>query len=263
MNTLTNIPPELEPFRKQIEQTVVPFIKIVPNPAASIIKPWQSKIGGFPYLPLHTEFPTDNEGRELFFLAQINFSELPAFPSFLQTGLLQFYIHDDCAYGCNYLDKKDQNRFRILFLTEIDKDRNRYQKDFSWLRDYGDTPIDGQREIPLKFELSEEAVPLSDHRVVRFLGESFFDQFAERKWEIMERYSVAIHSDGHKMGGYAHFTQQDPRYLEGDMELLLQIDSDPEIGCMWGDMGLGNFFINKADLLQRNFSRVLYSWDCY
>ena len=26
--------------------------------------------------------------------------------------------------------------------------------------------------------------------------------------------------------------------------------------------GVGNFFINREDLLRRDFSRILYNWDC-
>ena len=32
---------------------------------------------------------------------------------------------------------------------------------------------------------------------------------------------------------------------------------------MWGDCGVGNFFINAEDLKRLDFSNVLYNWDCY
>ena len=51
----------------------------------------------------------------------------------------------------------------------------------------------------------------------------------------------------------------DPR-ARTDLELLFQLDSDD--GVMWGDCGVGNFFITDADLKRRDFSRVLYNWDC-
>jgi len=31
---------------------------------------------------------------------------------------------------------------------------------------------------------------------------------------------------------------------------------------MWGDAGVANFFINSADLINKDFSRVMYNWDC-
>ena len=31
---------------------------------------------------------------------------------------------------------------------------------------------------------------------------------------------------------------------------------------MWGDSGVGNFFINAEDLKRLDFSNVVYNWDC-
>ena len=46
--------------------------------------------------------------------------------------------------------------------------------------------------------------------------------------------------------------------------LLLQLDTDfrQGIGLMWGDIGVGNFFINREALKRLDFSDVLYNWDC-
>ena len=46
------------------------------------------------------------------------------------------------------------------------------------------------------------------------------------------------------------------------MLLLLQLDSDELMDLMWGDMGVGHFFIRASDLERRDFSKVLYDWDC-
>ena len=45
------------------------------------------------------------------------------------------------------------------------------------------------------------------------------------------------------------------------MELLLQLDSDDQM--MWGDVGVGGFFIAPEDLAKADFSRVMYTWDCH
>ena len=57
---------------------------------------------------------------------------------------------------------------------------------------------------------------------------------------------------GHKIGGYPGFTQWDPRG-EGDSHdmLLFQLDSDchnSKDRVLWGDCGIGNFFINREKL---------------
>jgi uncharacterized protein YwqG len=57
------------------------------------------------------------------------------------------------------------------------------------------------------------------------------------------------------------FTQDDIRNEDTKYDtLLLQVDSDK--GIMWGDMGVANFFINLKDLKNKDFSKVLYTWDC-
>ena len=68
---------------------------------------------------------------------------------------------------------------------------------------------------------------------------------------------------GHKIGGYPGFTQWDPRG-EGDSHdvLLFQLDSDyhdSEDRVLWGDCGIGNFFINREKLKNCD---VIYNWDC-
>lgn len=74
---------------------------------------------------------------------------------------------------------------------------------------------------------------------------------------------------GHKILGHAEFTQDDPRiYIEdGDKyKLLFQMDSDYHCDnyyeILWGDSGIANFFITEEDLKNKNFSNVLFSWDC-
>ena len=42
--------------------------------------------------------------------------------------------------------------------------------------------------------------------------------------------------------------------------LLFQLDTTEDI--MWGDSGVGNFFIKKEDLVKKDFSKVWFNWDC-
>lgn len=256
------LPPELEPHRAKFLASVRPFLKILPQPAGETSW-WQSKIGGNPYLPVGTDFPKNAEGKPLFFLAQINFAETPRLENFPEKGILQFYVSDGDLFGLDLEVPDLQDGFRVLFFEEIETDEARLQTDFSWLPAYEDLPVEPGFSFPLKFEERQEVAPLSDYRVVDFIGSSFFAQFGERQWELMEAYGEAANAGGHKLGGYAFFTQNDPRYELGDMELLFQMDSDEKIQCSWGDMGVANFFIEKGDLLRRDFTKVVFNWDCY
>lgn len=81
-----------------------------------------------------------------------------------------------------------------------------------------------------------------------------------------------LSNTGHWVLGYPFFTQSDPReYSEDGIAkyydtLLFQMDSEmveSEDYVLWGDCGVGNFFINSEALKKKDFSKVFYNWDCY
>ena len=75
-----------------------------------------------------------------------------------------------------------------------------------------------------------------------------------------------LQSTGHRLLGYPCFEQYDPRGENSPYDtLLFQLDSDwteDDDYVMWGDAGVGNFFIRREDLENRDFSRIFYTWDC-
>ena len=75
-------------------------------------------------------------------------------------------------------------------------------------------------------------------------------------------------SSNHLMG-YPFFTQTDPRYYHADKQtdiLLFQLDSaghGNDVDILWGDSGVGAFFIKPEDLAGGHFERSWFNWDCY
>lgn len=262
MNSTLLLPQELEPFRRDILTTQTAFVEIIPYEAGKTDW-WQSKIGGLPYLPHTVPFPTAPNGRELFFLAQINFEEVPAFEQFPESGILQFYVADDTKFGKNTKLPELQEKFRVLYFAEPDRNINHLTTDFKFLPKYKTTPVKPNISYPIEFEIYEEMMPISDHQFAQTFGNQFFKQFGDRQYELQLEYAEEISSAGHKMGGYADFAGEDPRPCDADepMLLLFQLDSDAEIGCHWGDFGVANFFIRPSDLEKRDFSKVLYHWE--
>ncbi|MEG0160378.1 MAG: YwqG family protein, partial [Carnobacterium sp.] len=71
------------------------------------------------------------------------------------------------------------------------------------------------------------------------------------------------------IGGYPSFTQTDPRIRMPefkDDQLLFQLSSTDygnDVQVIWGDSGIGNFFIHPTDLVNQDFSKTWYNWDCY
>ena len=265
MPTSLSLSPDLEPLRATIEATLQPFIKLIPHHPQEVsqLTLWQSKIGGLPYFPKNQPYPTNNRGRPLFLLAQLNFAEIPSLKGFPTTGILQFYIADDDFFGLDFDRQTSQQNFRVLYFPEVtpylepsDQNEGHLITDFSFLPEPQYFPL--STSCALQFEAGNEPVGISDYQF-----EKYFKEFDE---SLYGEYAQYFSGNGHKLGGYASFTQEDPRtfLIEGELyRLLLQLDTDDSIDMMWGDCGVGNFFIKDEDLQNLNFSNVLYHWDCY
>ena len=252
----------MEPFRDQLLQTRQPFIRATSQDARKT-KPWESKVGGVPYLPKNMAWPVTPEEKEVFFLAQINFAEVPPLAPFPTKGIIQFFVNDDDLYGMDFDDGENPDTFRVLFHAEVLENESLLQTKLptsTW--DEALLPHHPDECYPLIFGLSEEVVPITDYRFYQHFGNSFFQQFGEKEWDVMAEMEKSVRAQGHKIGGYAYFTQDDPRRQDDPMLLLLQLDSDERMDLMWGDMGVAHFFIREKDLAALDFTRVLYDWDC-
>ena len=125
-------------------------------------------------------------------------------------------------------------------------------------------PLNPNFSFPLSFQAGREIIPNGDYQFEDIIGYDFFSEFGKDQERYWEAYRKLNQAKGHKIGGYPSFCQDDPRYdLEEKYELLFQLDSDSDLELRWGDMGVANFFITTKDLETRDFSRVMYNWDCY
>lgn len=264
------LPPSLEPYRAEFEKTALDYIGI--SKAEGKPQLWESKLSGYPYLPRNAQFPKNSKGEHLLFLAQINFEEALPLKPFPTSGLLQFFISGDDLYGKKFrkeYDKQDflQDGFRIIYFDEVTKNVDDLSTDFSFLpEEYKYTPHDPTKEYKLQFELKKELVSFNDFHFENNLKKLFLENFnGEQAEKLREAYNDIYQSTGHKMGGYAYFTQTDPREYDQSIQhlmLLLQIDTDDSMDIMWGDVGVANFFIDPKKLAQKDFSEVMYNWDC-
>jgi len=267
-----NLPNTLHPYLEKISATILPTVtlQLSSNDALTV---WQSKIGGEPYLPLDTAYPVDSNGNPLALLAQFNFAEIPSLANFPDKGILQFYIAADDLYGMNFDDQQQQFGFKVLYFEQVIEDAAQLKQDFSDIQlseaDY--LPFAGQYSI--EFQRTEQPISLEDFAFgKKILGVDelydFEDQFEGGDFEddFIEPYNELVSATGHRLGGYPYFTQTDPRYYNEKVQdyiLLFQLDTDDaENEIMWGDSGVGNFFIHPEDLKKRDFSKVLYNWDC-
>lgn len=248
-----------------IAQTKVSYVGIKATPVETM-KLEQSKFGHYPKLPAGFAYPKDEAGNYLYPLAQINFSEVPALSGYPSSGLLQFYIsvHDD-VFGIDFEDNQSQKKFRVLYFEEHEVED--HQTDFSFLQEVmsmDSSPV--YKPHALNFSVKDEYIGLGDAGYENNAGkvvQQIADKYPAIKEELEESLYDEFSNSGHKIGGYAFFTQEDPRLYDDIKQhyiLLLQIDTDDEI--MWGDSGVANFFIHPGDLAKKDFSKVIYNWDC-
>lgn len=231
---------------------------------------FDSKFGGFPYWDPALPYPVDSTGEKLVLLAQINFDQFPADDPLPQGGMLQFFVGQDDCLGMEFSGGR-VGGYRVVYHENIEPSVTADR-----LKPLG---IPTHADVELFPVVEERAVTLE--RTTACMGPAdkrFDDVFAQALQQVTGRapepgtacwsaledgdssYIVeTLATDGHHLLGYPYFTQEDPR--EGLYKtLLFQMDSDN--GILWGDAGVGNFFIDLEKLKQRDFSDVFYTWDC-
>lgn len=240
-----------------------------------------SKFGGLPYWTRGEEYPKSEDGANLYLLAQINFAEVPNIADFPVRGLLQIFVNADEPYGCSF--DASQKDWRIVWREVFSPGLSMSESELCDMGVKCAGEENEENQLPLKNEYAlvfEKTKTYCHPNLCEFddklknaaevLGFFVYDKSA---YEVLDEDSFnAFFEDGakHQIGGYPDFTQNDVR-REGDI-LLFQMDSEffkDESGekswknaILWGDMGIANFFISRSDLKMRDFSNVLYNWDC-
>lgn len=246
-----------------------------------------SKFGGLPYWPQGEEFPKDENGKPLFLLAQINFADVPYMTDYPDNGLLQIFVQGYDTWGLDFKENNQKN-WRIVWRDVISPELALGESELRALgvktaadedEESGDEPLPFKKEYALSFEKQVSFMqPICDdfsesvQIVAKELELPVFDGDALDWFDEDDYNAFDIDDDDakHQIGGYPFFTQSDVR-REDDI-LLFQMDS--ELGhkkdgkgdgweILWGDCGIANFFLSLDDLKRRDFSNVLYNWDCY
>lgn len=132
--------PVFAPYRDSLLASARPCAAITLRPCETLtdtLTPWQSKLGGLPYLPHEADYPHDSQGRPLYLLAQINCAEVPPLPDFPHRGMLQFFISPYATlvhlWGLDYHHPDRQDYFRVLYYPEVHTDPAAVQQDFAFL----------------------------------------------------------------------------------------------------------------------------------
>ena len=241
---------------------------------------FDSKVGGLPYWDPAKTYPTDSNGKKMYLLAQINFDQDKAESPLPQGGMLQFFIGGEEMYGLDFDHPTAQKDWRIVYHEKIDTrvtaetmeamgipvslDNEevdspvfcscvfRLVKKETWL-----TPDNWERFDELTLEVAEDLFGETD-------AESANEVFGEDQYALVQ--DEDFNFENSHLLGHPFFTQADIRERGWRYDtLLFQLDTEcceEKDIVMWGDCGVGNFFINAEDLQRLDFSNVLYNWDC-
>jgi len=212
---------------------------------------FDSKAGGLGYVPHDMPIPCDSKGNQLRLLAQIDCSkiELEEYP---EKGLLPFWVLNDDICGVDIDRPTNQDTFRILYHKDVDR-----------------TVTESEIEEKTINNSDDDYFPVCGEFGMKFIYDTDFQQVCNDETFEDDYYGIGGNF-GHKAGGFPGFTKSDPReyMLNGNSYdfLLFQLDSDyagESQYVLWGDIGIGNFFINTEKLKKCDFSDVLYDWNCY
>lgn len=237
-----------------------------------------SKIGGRPSVPAGFAWPKWN-GTSLAFLAQLDLAEVPG------DGVLQglpssgrlyfFYDQQQSTWG---FDPKDAGSWQVIYMPA---DQAVAEVPFP-----GDVDEDYHyNECPVTFKeiwtyRSTEGLDVDPYSI----SDDDFDEIESR------RYAGYDGQPHHQIGGCPDTVQNDDMELQAqlaangiylgdssgyehprfeslkagaqDWQLLLQVDTDEDLGMMWGDCGLIYFWIRKQDLAKGDFSRTWMILQC-
>lgn len=273
----------IEEFKK-IENRETIKIKLISKTKTPLTS---SNVAGWFYLPKTEAIPTTDRGEQLMYLAQINCEELPENSIYPSKGIMQFWIFGgDYNLGNDYTKPTSDSKKRVIYYPEIEEHfteeelSEMYKPEEDKKEGELITPINDGAPFAMSFEKASQWPLPNDFRFEEIFNEKLNEHIEETKaeegfesydigeeesYDIIEELDIPNHT---QIGGYGHFTQEDPRMYDDSedyTELLFQLDSEfgtDDYYILWGDCGVGNFFATKEQLRNLDFAECLYSWDC-
>ena len=256
----------LAPHREAIAAAALPQVDIeatvVPADQASGLEPdgmeaRASKFGGVPFLPAGAHWPQEKSGVRMGFVAQVNFAEVPPLPGFPREGILQAFESDE-------MTSEPGNAFGVVRFFDAERARAPHVPPGPGRHGEHDSV---RRPHRLSFAPGTSAGSAYDVAFEKVLTDLGLGKLYAYGAARDDRYDLAgeelsddYRATGHHLGGYAAFTQSDPRKPADPDVHVLQIDSIGDI--MFGDVGIAHVFIPRDALATGDWSRAYYYWDC-
>jgi uncharacterized protein YwqG len=233
-----------------------------------------SRFGGTALLPADHAWPVTRAGKPLSFLAQISTADIqvpagtPALPA---DTLLAFFYEAEEQQGWGF-DPDDRQFWTVTQVPTVDA--------------VAAAPPPGALAFPAYRVLPRAVRTIPDHREPALDG-------LDADYDVFRRLYADLNRDDaapwHRMFGWPELVQnpmqmecqlasngiyvgdakgyRHPRAAElapgaADWLLLLQLDTDDDIGWMWGDTGTIYYWIRRQDLRAARFDRAWMIFQC-
>jgi len=262
---------------QEFENLKKPCIAITAKPVSmDQIAAGESRFGGIPDIPPTYKWPTYNDGKHLPFIAQINFRETSAFDSEdLLPKMGQLLIFYEGGENCWGFRADDHKFWKIEFFdSDIPLTRRELPPDIpDWIR---------IKPGKLEFRSSDSRPDFLDFATISFSPEkrnSYIDYLESLNLPVAThqmlghsrnvqndmRLECQLTSNGIDCGGPEGYSDPRRKELEpgsADWMLLLQFDTDDDLGIMWGDVGTIYVWIRKQDLAAKRFDKARICFQC-
>lgn len=219
-----------------------------------------NKIGGRPYIPLGEEYPLDKNGNPMVLLLQINLENIDL-KNYNKEGILEIFVDRELSWPCEYKIKHFKNNLEYREdITEVENTIVQKPLKITLVKEVEHMPINDYRFVDTLSKIIEEVTGNKTNDV--FEIEDFFTENDTDMYEEFLNMNILFGD----FGGYADFTQTDPRPLEDapeKTECLFKIDSNLADEIMIGDSGIIFGLISKEDIEKERYENTVVDWDCY
>jgi|GEM_PF-2286452 len=267
--TAVPLPPELErKFFDWYDQQGKASVTFAPDPKLDFDAK-ASRLFGPALLRPNEEWPIGQNGKWLYLLAQINCEDCTTLEGYPQDGWLQFFIGADetCAHHPTDPTKSD---FLVRWIApdiSLEIRSPPYQLPDGKFAGEWCSFLPSWTGEPHSKSVGLSARPTQSFpsSALEEVGKKLFELgIVYGKYEDNELYEAIDDRSlrAHHCGGYPAFAQDDIRWkpsLDGYDIVLLRLTSDDHL--MWGDCGECVFLMRSKYLLDKDFSKVAYSWD--
>ncbi len=284
--------PELEQYLRDHQR---PLVKLIRGDKGHE-RIGHSRFGGSPDLPEQLEWPQSKNGEKMTLIAQLNLAQLQAeiqdeeyqgvHSSLLpKQGMLYFFLGEgETAHNIEH---------QVIYWQETDMSQLQYQEyeGFTIWEEEDEIKFEAYEvhahadvEFPnygySTLHLVDQDTLTDESEEAYMLITEEMDWKPENKMGQLFGYAEGQHGDGELVatsylynGKYTYRPDDDRKRLlkhfDGDearlqeeldnVYMLLEVDSDQEIGFLWWDAGYLQFFIRKEDLLAGRFDRTFCS----